>query len=140
MVFLPYDTQSNYPLTKASAGGGLALLALLGQQLEERETPRGFQSVALVIGATGIVGNSLAEILPLSDTLDVNNGDVFKWKHLWKTLAEQFGIEKYGFEEGKNLGLEKIMKGKEKVWEEMVKVKQLQKTRLEEVAAWWFVI
>ncbi|KAE8665202.1 3-oxo-Delta(4,5)-steroid 5-beta-reductase [Hibiscus syriacus] len=50
---------------------GLAPLALLGQafkKFEEDETSKGFLSVALVIGATGIVGNSLAEILPLSDT------------------------------------------------------------------------
>lgn len=32
------------------------------------EAPRSFQNVALVIGVTGIVGNSLAEILPLRDT------------------------------------------------------------------------
>ncbi|CAN6449678.1 unnamed protein product [Victoria cruziana] len=35
---------------------------------EEDEVPTKFQSVGLVIGVTGIVGNSLAEILPLSDT------------------------------------------------------------------------
>ncbi|KAL4313397.1 hypothetical protein GQ457_01G026870 [Hibiscus cannabinus] len=33
-------------------------------KFEENETPSGFQSVALVIGVTGIVGNNLAEILP----------------------------------------------------------------------------
>ncbi|KAG6624534.1 hypothetical protein CIPAW_16G033600 [Carya illinoinensis] len=38
------------------------------KKLEEDEQPRSFQSVGLVIGVTGIVGNSLAEILPLSDT------------------------------------------------------------------------
>ncbi|XP_075635138.1 3-oxo-Delta(4,5)-steroid 5-beta-reductase-like isoform X1 [Castanea sativa] len=35
---------------------------------EDHEAPRSYQSVGLVIGVTGIVGNSLAEILPLSDT------------------------------------------------------------------------
>jgi nucleoside-diphosphate-sugar epimerase len=33
-----------------------------------KEEPRSFQNVALIIGVTGIVGNSLAEILPLKDT------------------------------------------------------------------------
>ncbi|KAL5074690.1 hypothetical protein RYX36_013674 [Vicia faba] len=36
--------------------------------LEEDEASQSFQNVALVIGVTGIVGNSLAEILPLADT------------------------------------------------------------------------
>ncbi|KAK8581033.1 hypothetical protein V6N12_071279 [Hibiscus sabdariffa] len=38
------------------------------KKFEEDEASRSFQSVGLVIGVTGIVGNSLAEILPLSDT------------------------------------------------------------------------
>ncbi|CAI0404793.1 unnamed protein product [Linum tenue] len=47
------------------------------------------------------------------------NGDVFKWKQLWKVLAEQFGIEKQGMEEAEGLrvgALAEMMKGKEKVW------------------------
>ena len=35
---------------------------------QKDEAPRNFQNVALIIGVTGIVGNSLAEILPLRDT------------------------------------------------------------------------
>ncbi|KAG4157862.1 hypothetical protein ERO13_D02G089500v2 [Gossypium hirsutum] len=74
-----------------------------------------------------------------NEAFNVNNGDIFKWKHLWKVLAEQFGIEKYGLEEGKNVGLKEMMKGKESVWEKIVNEKGLQKTRLEEVGFWWFV-
>lgn len=73
-----------------------------------------------------------------NEAFNCNNADIFKWKHLWKVLAEQFGIEEYGFEQGKNLGLVEMMKGKEKVWEEMVKENQLQETKLEEVGVWWF--
>lgn len=73
-----------------------------------------------------------------NDTFNVNNGDVFKWKQMWKVLAEQFGIAKYGFEEGKNLGLSEMMKGKEKVWEEIKKENQLQETALAEIGEWWF--
>ncbi|WJX41452.1 Delta(4)-3-oxosteroid 5beta-reductase [Trifolium repens] len=78
------------------------------KKLEEDEAPRSFQNVALVVGVTGIVGNSLAEILPLADTpgetgkkeeqhiwaavdpyakneaFNCSNGDVFRWKQLWK--------------------------------------------------------
>jgi Delta4-3-oxosteroid 5beta-reductase len=37
------------------------------QITEFKEAPRSFQNVALIIGVTGIVGNNLAEILPLDD-------------------------------------------------------------------------
>ena len=82
-----------------------------------------------------------AEVDPYAknEAFNVNNGDVFKWKHFWSALAEQFGIEEFGFEEGKNLGLQGMMKGKERVWEEIVKENQLQETRMEEVGIWWFV-
>nr|CAA68126.1 unnamed protein product [Arabidopsis thaliana] len=52
-----------------------------------------------------------------------------------KILAEQFGIEEYG---GRIWGLVEMMKGKERVWEEMVKENQLQEKKLEEVGVWWF--
>ncbi|KAK1414541.1 hypothetical protein QVD17_30287 [Tagetes erecta] len=38
------------------------------KKLDVDDAPPKYQSVALIIGVTGIVGNSLAEILPLSDT------------------------------------------------------------------------
>ncbi|KAJ4701655.1 3-oxo-Delta(4,5)-steroid 5-beta-reductase-like [Melia azedarach] len=74
-----------------------------------------------------------------NEAFNCNNGDVFKWKHLWKVLAEQFGIENYGFQEGDRVKLEEIMKGKEGIWEEIVKENQLQPTKLDEVGVWWFV-
>ncbi|CAN8325758.1 unnamed protein product [Cochlearia groenlandica] len=74
-----------------------------------------------------------------NEAFNCNNGDVFKWKHLWKILAEQFGIEEYGFEDGRNVGLVEMMRGKESVWEEIVEENQLVETKLEEVGVWWFV-
>ncbi|KAE8657061.1 3-oxo-Delta(4,5)-steroid 5-beta-reductase [Hibiscus syriacus] len=74
-----------------------------------------------------------------NEAFNVSNGDVFKWKHLWTVFAEQFGIEQFGFVEGENRGLQEMMKGKESLWEEIVKENQLQKTSLEEVGQWWFV-
>ncbi|KAJ4870491.1 hypothetical protein Rs2_47901 [Raphanus sativus] len=50
-----------------------------------------------------------------NETFNCSNADVFKWKHLGKILAEQFGIEVYGFKQGKNVGLVDMMKGKERV-------------------------
>ncbi|KAG2663532.1 hypothetical protein I3760_16G034900 [Carya illinoinensis] len=73
-----------------------------------------------------------------NEAFNCNNGDVFRWKHLWKVLAEQFGIEDYGFEEGEKLSLVEMMKGKDAVWEEIVRENQLQPTKLEEVGLWGF--
>ncbi|CAK7347464.1 unnamed protein product [Dovyalis caffra] len=36
-----------------------------------------------------------------NEAFNIHNGDVFKWKHLWTILAQEFGIEEYGFEEGR---------------------------------------
>ncbi|XP_061369996.1 3-oxo-Delta(4,5)-steroid 5-beta-reductase-like [Gastrolobium bilobum] len=73
-----------------------------------------------------------------NEAFNCSNGDVYKWKHLWKVLAEQFGIAEYGFEEGSNLRLSELMKDKGHVWEEIVRENQLQHTKLEEVGDWWF--
>ncbi|KAM1507242.1 hypothetical protein PS1_016883 [Malus domestica] len=75
-----------------------------------------------------------------NEAFNINNGDVFKWKHFWKVLAEQFGIEEYGIDEGGGrLRLAERMKGKEGVWEEIVRENELKETKLEEVGVWWFV-
>ena len=47
-----------------------------------------------------------------NEAFDCNNGDVFKWRHLWKVLANKFGIENYGFEEGEKVSLVELMKVK----------------------------
>lgn len=74
-----------------------------------------------------------------NEAFNISNGDVFKWKHLWKVLAEQFGIEEYGFDEGgESLKLSEIMKDKGPVWDEIVSENQLLPTKLDEVGDWWF--
>ncbi|KAH9650062.1 3-oxo-Delta(4,5)-steroid 5-beta-reductase [Citrus sinensis] len=73
-----------------------------------------------------------------NEAFNCANGDVFKWKHFWKVLAERFEIEDYGFDEkGERLRLVEIMKGKESVWEEIVRKNKLLPTKLNEVAIWW---
>ncbi|XP_052192715.1 (S)-8-oxocitronellyl enol synthase ISY1-like [Diospyros lotus] len=74
-----------------------------------------------------------------NEAFNCSNGDVFKWKHFWKVLAEQFGAEYAEFEEGSGLKLEEMMKNKEPVWEEIVRENGLVPTELSEVGNWWFV-
>lgn len=71
---------------------------------------------------------------------NISNGDVFKWKHLWKKLGERFRIETAIFEDGEErLTLEEMMKDKDPVWDKIVREKDLLPTKLEEVGNWWFV-
>lgn len=72
-----------------------------------------------------------------NEAFNVSNGDVFKWKHFWKVLAEQFGVE-YAEYEGEKLSFQELMKDKGRVWEEIVAENGLVPTKLEEVGLWWF--
>ncbi|XP_077233756.1 NAD(P)-binding Rossmann-fold superfamily protein [Tasmannia lanceolata] len=74
-----------------------------------------------------------------NEAFNVSNGDVFKWKHLWKILGEQFGVEigEGGFD-GEGFSLVEMMKEKGGVWEEIVKENELCETKLDEVGTWWF--
>lgn len=76
-----------------------------------------------------------------SEALNVNNGDVFKWKHLWKVLAREFGLEAVvGYEQGvEPVLLEDVMKDKDAVWDEIVKKNDLAPTKLRDIAAFWLV-
>nr|ASF57706.1 geranial reductase 1 [Caladenia plicata] len=75
-----------------------------------------------------------------NEAFNCSNGDLFKWKHLWTILAEQFELEVVGYRgEEERFKLETAMKGKEDLWEKIVEECQLAPTRLEEVGNWWFV-
>ncbi|KAA8537826.1 hypothetical protein F0562_027594 [Nyssa sinensis] len=75
-----------------------------------------------------------------NEAFNCSNGDVFKWKHLWKVLAEQFGLEYVEFDESeKEMSLAVMMKDKGPVWDEIVTEKGLVPSKLEEIGIWWFV-
>ncbi|KAL8490122.1 hypothetical protein ACS0TY_025381 [Phlomoides rotata] len=74
-----------------------------------------------------------------NEAFNVNNGDVFKWKHMWGVLGEQFGVESVGYERREPVLLENLMKGKDEVWDEIVKKHDLVPTKLRDIAAFWFV-
>ncbi|KAG9130241.1 hypothetical protein Leryth_004300 [Lithospermum erythrorhizon] len=75
-----------------------------------------------------------------NEAFNVSNGDVFKWKHFFRLLAEQFGIECVEFEEGsEKFSLQDMMKDKGGVWDEIVVANGLVATKLEDVGNWWFI-
>ncbi|KAK9060337.1 hypothetical protein SSX86_021041 [Deinandra increscens subsp. villosa] len=56
-----------------------------------------------------------------NEAFNISNGDVFKWKHFWKVLGEQFEVENGGFEEGgERVSLVEMMKDKGGVWDEIL--------------------
>ena len=51
-----------------------------------------------------------------NEAFNCSNGDVLKWKDLWKALAKQFGIDHYVFRESdEKLSLVEMMKDKSPV-------------------------
>ncbi|GMN37826.1 hypothetical protein TIFTF001_007136 [Ficus carica] len=73
-----------------------------------------------------------------NEAFNCSNGDVFKWKHLWKVLAEKFEVEyEEYFNDGERLTLEEMMKDKGEVWDQIVKENGLVPTKLEQVGCWW---
>ncbi|BFG41986.1 hypothetical protein CerSpe_282600 [Prunus speciosa] len=76
-----------------------------------------------------------------NEAFNCSNGDVYKWKHLWRVLAEQFDMEFEDFDDddegrsGPSMG--EMMKDKGPVWDEIVRENGLVPTKLEDVGNWW---
>lgn len=74
-----------------------------------------------------------------NEAFNCSNGDLFKWKRLWKVLADEFEVEYEEFDENAEyVSLSERMKEKGGVWDEIVRENNLTPTRLEEVATFWF--
>jgi hypothetical protein len=62
---------------------------------------------------------------------------VYKWKHLWRIIAEKFDLESLPHE-GEGFSLAEAMKDKGPVWDAIVGENKLHPTKIEEVGNWWF--
>ncbi|MFD1771192.1 SDR family oxidoreductase [Sphingobacterium suaedae] len=67
---------------------------------------------------------------------NVANGDVFRWRWLWKEVAQWFDIEYVGYE-GEIKPLVKTLEGKEQVWKEMVLRYGLAEADFDKVSSAW---
>ena len=74
----------------------------------------------------------------VNTAFNVVNGDVFRWRRMWSTIATYFGIEPAPYP-GRMVPLAETMAGAEPVWQKIVKRHGLRPTTLEEVAPWWHV-
>lgn len=73
-----------------------------------------------------------------NQAFNVVNGDIFRWRTMWRTFADYFGvrIEEPGDEP---LDIGQLMSDKGPVWDEIVKKHGLQPFKLEELTVWWHV-
>jgi len=67
---------------------------------------------------------------------NVANGDVFRWKWLWKEIANYFGIVSAGFN-GSTHSLEAELAGDTQLWQEIAAKHQLQEPVLDRIATAW---
>ncbi|KAG4129194.1 hypothetical protein ERO13_D09G065800v2 [Gossypium hirsutum] len=68
-----------------------------------------------------------------NQAFNCTNGDMFTWKSLWKKLCDIFDLEFIPSVELENFDFVELMKEKSKVWDEIVEMHGLFKTKLEEI-------
>ncbi|AZA76559.1 SDR family oxidoreductase [Chryseobacterium sp. G0186] len=71
-----------------------------------------------------------------NQAFNITNGDVFRWKWLWKRLADWFGIEAEGFNESIK-PLEKELENDQPIWKEIAKKYNLKEENLERLSSAW---
>lgn len=71
-----------------------------------------------------------------NQAFNITNGDVFRWKWLWKRLADWFGIEAEGYN-GTIRPLEKELKNDQQLWEEIAVKYHLNEKNLDRLSSAW---
>lgn len=71
-----------------------------------------------------------------NQAFNITNGDVFRWKWLWKRLADWFGIEHEGFN-GSIRPLEKELENDQQIWKEIAEKYNLKEKNLNYLASAW---
>jgi nucleoside-diphosphate-sugar epimerase len=71
-----------------------------------------------------------------NQALNIVNGDVFRWRRMWKTLANWFGIDPASYP-GHPTPLVDQMKDAEPIWNDIVREHGLAPHRVTTLASWW---
>jgi len=71
-----------------------------------------------------------------NQAFNIANGDVFRWKWLWKRVADWFGVEAVGFEDSIK-PLEKEMENDAEIWEDITKKYDLKEENLNKLSSAW---
>ena len=64
------------------------------------------------------------------------NGDVFRWRQLWRLLADYFGVVDPGYP-AETSPLEPRMGNANEIWEKIVAKYDLKPYKASEIASWW---
>jgi nucleoside-diphosphate-sugar epimerase len=73
-----------------------------------------------------------------NQAFNVVNGDVFRWKVMWKRIADYFGIEAAPYAGRAKPLVEKLASAPAE-WEKIVRRYDLRASNLEAIAPWWHV-
>ena len=71
-----------------------------------------------------------------NQAFNIVNGDAFRWKWLWKRLADWFGIEAEDFD-GTVRPLENVLNHEGETWKEIAEKYGLKENNLERLASAW---
>lgn len=71
-----------------------------------------------------------------NQAFNTGNGDVFRWKRIWKIIADHFGIEVAPYD-GKQQSLQTLMADAAPVWRGMAEKYGLAEPDISRLATWW---
>ncbi|PNU06429.1 SDR family oxidoreductase [Novosphingobium guangzhouense] len=96
-----------------------------------------YERLAQVTDAAQLAASSqwAAEAAPGGEAYNVTNGDIFRWKHVFKQVARWFDME---LADPLAINLQAMMADKGPVWDRIVERHGLSAVPFEKVAAWGF--
>lgn len=79
-----------------------------------------------------------AAVTPAAANLAFNtgNGDVFRWRRMWRVIADYFGIEAAPYE-GRQQSLQELMADAGPLWRDIAKRHNLIEPDINRLATWW---
>lgn len=73
-----------------------------------------------------------------NEAFHITIGELIQWKHLWRILSDEFGLEFVEFDESEKPTRLVITKDKGPVWDRTVTESELITTKVEDVGIWRF--
>ena len=143
-VARPHTIIGFAPYNKMNMGMSLAVYASICKHLDMPFIfPGGPVSYDIFLDSTDtdlLASHILWEISEpraANEAFNAVNGDIFRWRWLWRAIADYFGVKVVDPTEP--VIMEKLMADKGPVWDEIVKKHGLQNFKLGDLTNWWFV-
>lgn len=119
-------------------GAYAAICRELGLPLDFPGLPGQFHALTEMTDATHLARalHHIATVPACANAaFNVTNGDLIRWSHLWPRIADAFGL-KAGVV--RPMLLAEVMRGKDELWQAMVRRHRLVESRLDDLALWSF--